>query len=125
MNREYGVYYGANLKDMRGREINVGDEVVKSTSAGSLCVCKVTRIEAGKMYLDGSHVAVHYPGRLFVDAQAKVKAVADLLEHTIANKESLVQSWKHSRGAGPVMVALVNSNIAELQIILHDLRNIA
>lgn len=125
MTREYGRWCDTGLKDMRGEVFQVGDEVAKAVSGGravNLSICVVTRIEDGKMYLNGSHVAVHYPGRLLIVGNRKIKAVADLLEQTILNKRALVASWRANRTTGGPMIAIVENNIDELQRILDDIK---
>ena len=67
--RETGTWMSSALRDMRGQEFVVGDKVAKAYSSGrsvNLSVCTVTRIEDGNMYLDGSKVAIRYPGRLLI-----------------------------------------------------------
>ena len=57
------------IKDMRGRQINVGDIVAKAEvlgRSGDLRIAECTRIENGKMYLDNSKVAINFPSRLLV-----------------------------------------------------------
>ncbi len=60
---------GDDLEDMLHRTIKVGDTVARATTSGHSAyieIRKVTRIENGKIYLDGSHVAIHYPCRLLI-----------------------------------------------------------
>lgn len=67
--REEGKWMSQSLRDMRGQEFVVGDKVAKAISSGrsvNLSVCTVTKIENGSMYLDGSKVAIRFPGRLLI-----------------------------------------------------------
>lgn len=67
--RETGNWMSSSLKDMRGQVFVVGDKVAKAFTSGrsvNLSVCTVTRIENGNMYLDGSKVAIRFPGRLLI-----------------------------------------------------------
>lgn len=67
--RQTGNWLASSLKDMRGQSFVVGDKVVKAYTSGravNLSICTVTRIEAGRMYLDGSKVAINFPGRLLI-----------------------------------------------------------
>ena len=69
MTRELGTWMATKLVDMRGQEFVVGDKVAKAYASGrsvNLSVATVTRIENGQMYLDGSHVAIRFPGRLLI-----------------------------------------------------------
>jgi len=57
------------LKDMRGTVIKVGDTVIKAEAQNRsphLTIREVTRIEDGRMWLDGSTVPIVYPSRLIV-----------------------------------------------------------
>ena len=56
-------------KDKRGKELAVGQEVARATVYGRsamLEICKVTRIENGKVYLANSKVALKFPERVLV-----------------------------------------------------------
>jgi len=67
--RQEGNWMSQKLKDMRGQSFVVGDKVVKACTSGravNISICEVTRIEDGKMYLDGSKVAINFPGRLLI-----------------------------------------------------------
>ena len=69
MIRETGTWMATKLVDMRGQEFAVGDKVAKAYASGrsvNLSVATVARIEDGKMYLDDSHVAIRFPGRLLI-----------------------------------------------------------
>lgn len=60
---------GKGLVDMLDNTFSVGDKVVKTFQSGrasSIEIRNITRIENGKLYLDGSHVAVNYPSRLLI-----------------------------------------------------------
>ena len=123
MTREYGRWCDTGLKDMRGRIIQVGDDVAKAVSGGravNMSICRVTRIEDGKLYLNDSHVAVHYPGRLLVVVHAKVKAIADLIETTIETKARYMAHLRTPNDA--TAIAYLQVNIEELQRILDDLK---
>lgn len=57
--------------DVRGKIFCVGQTVGKAVSLnrGGSCavtICEVTRIDDGKVYLDGSKVAVKFPERLAI-----------------------------------------------------------
>ena len=55
--------------DVRGRELLVGQTVVRpiSTNSGSwLEVCKVTKVIGTKVYLDNSKVPMKFPDRLAI-----------------------------------------------------------
>lgn len=59
------------MKDMYQQDFKVGQDVVRACSMGShkspyLKMCKVTRVEDGKLYLDDSNVAIVYPERLLI-----------------------------------------------------------
>lgn len=67
--RELGKWMSTNLKDMRGVDFVVGDYVAKAYMSGrsaNVSVCRVTKIDGDKMYLDNSKVAIRYPGRLLI-----------------------------------------------------------
>lgn len=56
-------------RDMKGTLITVGATVARALSADSgayIRICKVTGMEAGKVYLDHSKVAVKHPSRLLI-----------------------------------------------------------
>lgn len=58
-------------KDMRGIEITIGDTVAKGVTlnqAGSagIDLCKVTRVDGDKIYLDDSKRPMRLPERLLV-----------------------------------------------------------
>lgn len=58
-------------KDMRGIEITIGDTVAKGVTlnqAGSagIDLCKVTRVDGDKVYLDDSKRPMRLPERLLV-----------------------------------------------------------
>jgi hypothetical protein len=58
-----------DLKDMIGTDYQVGDRFIKSYQSGrssNLELCTVTRIEAGRMYANGSKVYIRYPGRCLI-----------------------------------------------------------
>ncbi len=60
------------MKDMKGFSFNVGCKVVRSVMSGQspkLAICEVTRIEDGKIYLDGSKKAINFPNRLLIIEQ--------------------------------------------------------
>ena len=57
------------MKDMFGQEFEVGQVVYRARLHGktpSIEQSKVTRIECGKLYLDGSRVAINFPERLVI-----------------------------------------------------------
>lgn len=60
---ETGNWMSEEPNDMRGRPLRVGDRVVR---ASNIEVVDVTRVDNGKVYLDGSPRAVNYPGRLLI-----------------------------------------------------------
>lgn len=64
-----GKWMATELKDMLGKPFVVGDKVAKACTSGravNLEIGEVTRIEAGRMYMDGSKVAIRFPGRLLI-----------------------------------------------------------
>lgn len=66
-NREYAPWRKAGLSDMYGKTFDVGDDVIKVFVGGRspiIAKCVVSRIESGKLYLDGSKVAIQFPSRL-------------------------------------------------------------
>lgn len=66
---ETGNWMSEEPNDMRGRPLRVGDRVVRayvSGRASNIEVVDVTRVDNGKVYLDGSPRAVNYPGRLLI-----------------------------------------------------------
>lgn len=55
--------------DLLGVPLAVGDKVARASTLGrsaNLTICEITKIQDGKVYLDNSHVALHYPGMLLV-----------------------------------------------------------
>jgi hypothetical protein len=54
------------MKDKLGREYKVGDTVIRAYDLGHLSFEKVTRIENGKMYIEGSKVAINFPERMII-----------------------------------------------------------
>jgi hypothetical protein len=56
--------------DLMGIPLQVGDKVARATAYGgsgaSISICEITKIKDNKVYLDNSHVALHYPGLLLV-----------------------------------------------------------
>lgn len=63
-------HYSTELKDKLGRKFKVGDKIVRGIKMGSravtLQISEVTNLTEDKMYLDDSHVAIVYPGRLMI-----------------------------------------------------------
>ena len=69
VSRTTGNWMSVKLKDMRGKSFAIGDKVAKACTSGravNLEIGEGTRIEEGKMYLDGSKVAIRFPGRLLI-----------------------------------------------------------
>lgn len=67
--RGYGRNGAQDGKDLAGREVLVGDTVVKAHAFGrsaGLEVRKVTRVDDTGIYLDDWHQPVVYSGRLFI-----------------------------------------------------------
>lgn len=67
--RGYGRNGAADGRDLIGRDLKVGQTVVKATVMGrspALEVRKVTRVDETGIYLDGWHQPVAYSGRLFI-----------------------------------------------------------
>lgn len=103
MFRPTGDWRSSKLLDMLGKPFTIGDHVVKAYSSGravNLTRGIVTRIEDGKMYLDNSHVAIHFPGRLLIinkllETNADVGELVDSLD-----SES---SSERSAGSSPVI----------------------
>jgi hypothetical protein len=57
------------MKDMKGFTFNLGDEVARPVLWGKsphIELCKVTRIQDGKLYLDESKQAMRFPERLLI-----------------------------------------------------------
>lgn len=64
-------WYGTDLCDMLGKRYSVGDDVVypfRSGNSADMKIVKVTKIdlEKNKIYLNGSKVALNYPGRCLI-----------------------------------------------------------
>lgn len=60
------------MKDMKGFAFNVDCKVARATMWGKsprIEICTVTRIEAGKLYLDDSKQHIRYPERLLIIEQ--------------------------------------------------------
>ena len=60
------------MKDMKGFAFNEGCTVARATLWGKsprIEICKVTRIEDGKLYLDDSKQPIRYPERLLIIEQ--------------------------------------------------------
>lgn len=60
------------MKDMKGFAFNEGCTVARAVLWGKspiISLCKVTRIENGKMYLDDSKQAIKFPERLLIVEQ--------------------------------------------------------
>lgn len=58
--------------DMKGFAFNEGCKVVRAVISGQspkLAICEVTKIENGKIYLDGSKKAINFPKRLLIIEQ--------------------------------------------------------
>lgn len=69
LRRPHGDWMGTELEDALGREIKVGDTVVRACTSGravNLEFGKVRQIKNNKVYLDTSKVPIAYPGRLLV-----------------------------------------------------------
>lgn len=69
LRRPTGDWMGTDLEDALGREIKVGDTVVRPTTSGratNLEFAKVRQIKNNKVYLDTSKVPIAYPGRLLI-----------------------------------------------------------
>jgi hypothetical protein len=57
------------MKDMKGFTFTVGDEVARPVLWGKtprIELCKVTKIQDGKLYLDESKQAMKFPERLLI-----------------------------------------------------------
>ena len=55
--------------DKRGKLIQVGQEVARAVSSGrsvTIAICKVTRIEGNRVFLDNSPQSLVYPNRIVV-----------------------------------------------------------
>jgi hypothetical protein len=60
------------MKDMQRFSFNVGCKVARAEMYGNsprICICEVTRIENGKIYLDNSKRPMKYPERLLIIEQ--------------------------------------------------------
>ena len=69
MERDRGRWMATEAKDMRGREFVLGDKYAKACTSGravNLEICTVTLIENGKIYANGSKVALNFPGRCLI-----------------------------------------------------------
>lgn len=69
MSRTHGNWMSTELRDAVGRPFFVGDHVARGIISGrsaNIEITKVSKIENGKLYLDGSNVAIRYPGRLLI-----------------------------------------------------------
>jgi len=69
LRRPHGDWMGTELEDALGREIKVGDTVVRACTSGravNLEFGKVRQIKNNKVYLDTSKVPIAFPGRLLV-----------------------------------------------------------
>lgn len=67
--RIQGDWLRTTAVDMLGRAFTLGDVYVKAYIAGrspNLEICEVTRLDGGKIYGNGSHVNVKYPGRCLI-----------------------------------------------------------
>lgn len=56
-------------KDYFGRELKVGDRVIRSYTSGRSALVEdrqVTKIDGLRVFLDNSHIAIHYPDRLVI-----------------------------------------------------------
>lgn len=65
-NPDWKRFMSKELKDIFGSQIDVGDHLLKPTTAGRAAIlesCLVTSIKNEKMYLDNSKVPVNFPGR--------------------------------------------------------------
>lgn len=63
------AWVDSELQDIFGVNFQVGDKVARAGLCGrvaELSIATVTRIENDKLYLDGSKVAIKYPGRLLI-----------------------------------------------------------
>ena len=63
------------MKDMKGYAFNVGCTVARATMWGKsprIELCKVTRIDDDKLYLDDSKQPMRYPERLLIVEQDKL-----------------------------------------------------
>lgn len=57
------------MKDVRGDDLKVDQTVARAVRSGNsawLRIQKVTRVEDGKVYLDGSNVALQLPGNCVI-----------------------------------------------------------
>jgi hypothetical protein len=64
-----GNWRSTDIVDMFGNQFAIGDKVARAYTSGrssNLEIRTVTRIENGHIYLNGSHVAINYPGRLLI-----------------------------------------------------------
>lgn len=58
-----------SIVDKRGNCFHEGCVIVRGIGDGHLEICKVTRIEDGKLYLNNSKVPIRYPKRLVIIEQ--------------------------------------------------------
>ena len=78
------------MKDMKGFTFSVGDEVARPVLWGKsphIELCKVTRIENGKLYLDDSKQAMRFPERLLITEQEEVSRMMQKYEMSKAGKQ--------------------------------------
>ena len=78
------------MKDMKGFTFSVGDEVARPVLWGKsphIELCKVTRIENGKLYLDESKQAMRFPERLLITEGEPVLRMMQKYEKSKAAKD--------------------------------------
>lgn len=64
-----GKWDSTEATDMRGRELRIGDKVVRAYTSGratNIEVVEVTDIRNGNVYLDGSSRPINFPGRVLI-----------------------------------------------------------
>ena len=79
------------LLDLQGNSFQEGDKVARAAvngSSGYIVLCKVTKIEAGKMYLDNSKQHIRYPNRLLIVETEPLTKLMKQYEKSKALKEN-------------------------------------
>ena len=79
------------MKDMKGFTFNVGDEVARPVLYGKsphIELCRVTKIQDGKLYLDESKQAMRFPERLLITEQEDLTRMMQKYEMNKAARDA-------------------------------------
>jgi hypothetical protein len=57
------------IKDKLGKVFHVGCKAVRAVESGYLEVVEITKIDNGKIYINGSRIPIKYPARLVIIEQ--------------------------------------------------------